>query len=39
MDPWAIYTPGLAPAVMGGVIAYDFMREGAAVYKVRCEGA
>ena len=35
MDPMGyLIRLALAPAVIGGVIAYDFMREGAAVYKV-----
>jgi len=35
MDPMGIFMRlALAPAVIGGVIAYDFTREGADVYKV-----
>jgi len=35
MDPMGyLIRLALAPAVIGGAIAYDFMREGAAVYKV-----
>src|ERR1700716_699551 len=35
MDPMGyLIRLALAPAVIGGVIAYDFMREGAAVYKM-----
>jgi hypothetical protein len=34
MDPMGYFRPVLGIVVIGGVIAYDFMREGADVYKV-----